>query len=337
MFRSLFRSKWPAIACTIFVSGGCIRNIIPIIGERAGMDATKSPDQFADCTNETNICGEFSQELRQLCHKFGGGKVCDTNRWNRQFYNDLVNSWREQQTGKTTAGTGPTGSIPQPKNTDNSKLPFVQVPDWPNSWNVYLADALDGGAAYLATPAATLSDLSGTCPRYNSLTATQRKIFWALMFASIAEYESGKNPQSCFRESMFSGVDENNAYYTRQWEGMESKPTQSLSTWLTRCHAPQRSPDVYSEGLLQLSYGDEEGTPTCEILRSLNNIRDPRVNLQCGAYIMSGLVARHHRLFLKPGPAYWSVLFPGKETRVLTHFNNLAGTALSFCQKAESP
>jgi hypothetical protein len=332
MVRLPTRSSILPFVLPALLASGCIRNIIPIVSDSPKTEATKSPEDYADCSNETNICGEFSAELRQLCHKFGGGKVCDTNRWNRQFYNDLVNSWREQQTGKTSVGTGSTGNDPSSRTkTDNTKLAFAQVPDWPNDWNIYIANALDGQASYLLRSEATISDIANLCPRYNSLTAPQRKIFWALLFASIAEFESGKNPQSCYRESKFEGSEENNSYYTSQWEAMESKPTQSLNTWLTRCHSPQRSGDTYSEGLLQLSYGDEQGTRACEISRALGNIRDARVNLQCGAYIMSGLVSRHHRLFLAKGEAYWAVLFPG-QTRVVGHFKSHAGSSLAFCR-----
>lgn len=323
-------------SCIVVFGGGvfaCNKNIVFF----RGPDVTKqgAGGAAADCSNQRDICGNFSQPLRELCKKNGGGDVCDTNRWNRQFFNDLVNTLREGHSerpyeGNPTAAKYPMGS----PLALNRSLPFAKVDDWPNEWNIFIADALDGPANFLLSSEATISDIGEVCPGYKSIDSSQKKIFWALFVASIAERESGKNPQSCYRESKFLGSGSNNPYFTKIWDSAKSKPTNTLSAWLTRCHEPRRSPDVYSEGLLQLSYGDEKWNPGCEISLAKNNIRDPRVNLQCGMIIMAGSVKKNHRVFLERGKAYWAVLFPGSSSKggVIEHFKKYSSSFLSFCR-----
>lgn len=130
------------------------------------------------------------------------------------------------------------------------------------------------------------------CPKYNSLSRSQKVEFWVHMIAAITKRESGYNPKDRMRESTFAKPDN----VTRE--------------------------PVYSEGLLQLSYSDMKTYPKeCgnvfnwekdkRIARDSQQktIFDPMRNLYCGIRILDHISAKR-RSIIFDNNHYWSVLKP---------------------------
>lgn len=167
------------------------------------------------------------------------------------------------------AVTAPVTQAPAPTTT----TPFVtdlacHGQPWNNAWNTYIADALDDFGPTMLAGTADTKTLAALCPGYTRATAPQRHAFWTLFMASIACPESSYNPNDRYRESN----------------------------------------GTYSEGLLQLSYGDERGHPQCEIRASAHNILDPRTNLRCGVAIFNHQLAIGQGIFQTGHFYYWSTL-----------------------------
>lgn len=148
------------------------------------------------------------------------------------------------------------------------------------------------------------AQISTMCPHYMTSTVAQKKAFVALFMAAIACPESGFNTHSIY------------------WEGKMTYPR-------------------FSEGLMQLSYGDEGGYKHCKIVKepgsvatppnhpAKGNIQDPEINLQCGVEILNTQVTRGLGLFPK-SYFYWSTLTDegGKKVRDFWWKN---ASKLTFC------
>jgi hypothetical protein len=132
-------------------------------------------------------------------------------------------------------------------------------------------------------------DIANFCPRYSQLNRQQKINVWVYLISAITKFESTFDPTSRMKEPGL-GIDA-----------------------ITRAH-------VYSEGLLQLSYQDQQGYPFCKVFdweadRHLA-VKDPRktilsptLNLECGIQILNKQIERKDRLAIESG-AYWSTLKP---------------------------
>ena len=130
------------------------------------------------------------------------------------------------------------------------------------------------------------------CPGSFKASNGERESFWALFIASIARFESRFDPNSRMQENASLGY-------------------------------------IYSEGLLQLSYGDEKTYGHCKLNGAAGNILDPKINLQCGVAILSVQVAKRRVLF--PNQFfYWSVLSI-KKSQIRINLLNTAAQ-LPFCK-----
>lgn len=173
---------------------------------------------------------------------------------------------------------------------------------WLPEWNDIVAQALDDNGQALLLGDAAAADIAALCPLYRLTLKEERKAFWALFLAAVACPESG------FK--------------------LDSKMYEAFGTW--------------SEGLLQLSYGDERGHKRCEIKKTggdehsrsnpaTGNIQDARVNLRCGVAILDDQVAKRRMLFVPKGSgAYWSVLYPPAD-KVMKTWTAYSGQ-LAFCR-----
>lgn len=165
---------------------------------------------------------------------------------------------------------------------------------WQPDWNVFLSDAIDDHGTILVEENNIPADQMNTlCPGFFSASSMQKKAVWALLFASIARFESGFDPNAIYQE----GPDLNN---------------------------------IFSEGLLQLSYGDEKNHENCEINKTLQNILDPRVNLQCGVSIMRDQL-KVRKVIFTDKHYYWSVL-TNKKAEITAFFKKHV-EQLTFCNK----
>jgi hypothetical protein len=147
-----------------------------------------------------------------------------------------------------------------------------------------------------AVPPAMLSstvrhDVARFCPRFSSMSETDKRAFWAYFFQALAGAEAGLNPSA----------------RTRHTEPEVAKIDKVTG-------APVRS-----EGLLQLSYQDgklygcdfywqaDQKLPPNSPART---ILQPKNNLECGMKILSNQLVEKHRPLLTR-TSYWSPLQPG--------------------------
>jgi len=165
---------------------------------------------------------------------------------------------------------------------------------WLPDWNVFLSDAIDDHGTSLTDENNIPADqMNSLCPGFFGASVNEKKAVWALFFASISRFESGFDPNSRYQEG--SGLNY-----------------------------------IYSEGLLQLSYGDEKHHNDCKIDNNLQNILDPKVNLQCGVSIMRDQLKVRKVIFTNTH-YYWSVL-TNKKSEITAFFKKHVDQ-LPFCNK----
>ena len=153
------------------------------------------------------------------------------------------------------------------------------------------------------------SDIQKFCPSYFHLKTDDKLNFWVYLISAITKYESAFDPASRMRETGL-GVD-----------------------GITKQH-------VYSEGLLQLSYQDQQNYKFCNEFdwsrdKSLaptdprKTILDPIKNLRCGIRILNKVIGRRNMISFDAGH-YWSTLMP-KHGPV--HLIQAMTNQISICQK----
>lgn len=152
---------------------------------------------------------------------------------------------------------------------------------WKYEWNYYIASEINNNREiFLNKDSLYYKDLIKLSPNYYSLSDPQKISFWTLLIASIAKFESNFNPNCRFKEDA------------------------SLN-------------NVYSEGLLQLSYGDEK-RHNIPLSTEKQNILDPETNLKSGVIIFAKQLKVRKKIFTN-NHYYWSVL-TNKENEIIIFF-----------------
>ena len=154
------------------------------------------------------------------------------------------------------------------------------------------------------------SDVETFCPKYRSLSDNERLNFWGQLLAGMAKFESGWKPTTYYVESTM-GTD------------------------------PVTGRQIASEGLLQLSYQDEnnykfecnfdwEKDKNYSNTDARKTILNPYHNLRCGIMIMSRQLARKGAIAVSSGP-YWSVIKLGGTYNKIPQIAAYT-KSLPFCQ-----
>lgn len=192
-------------------------------------------------------------------------------------------------------------------------FPFYRMqvqPKWENStpkpWSAlgasytqYAAFIIDHFGSHLLNGPHEFTRRNNICPKYNTLSRSQKIEFWVHFTSALVKPESGYKPTDRMRESTFGKPDS----VTKE--------------------------QVYSEGLLQLSYQDMKSYPNecggvfdwerdSRISRTSEQktIFDPMRNLYCGLRILDRTVAKKQAVFFDDNN-YWAVLKPnGKYGKV---------------------
>ncbi len=101
----------------------------------------------------------------------------------------------------------PVWYISNVKNSPNSDLIFAKVKangryGWKSHYNVIVSDAIDAQNGDLLDLKIEESHLRAlNCPNYNMAASHEKKIFWSLFFAGMANYESSFNPLAVNRKN----------------------------------------------------------------------------------------------------------------------------------------
>jgi hypothetical protein len=158
-----------------------------------------------------------------------------------------------------------------------------------SSWSDQLIAEIGKAIAILTTA----TDITFFCPQYQSLRDNLKIAIWAELLVQVAFFESAWKPCCRYREDSM-GID------------------------------PITKEQVYSEGLLQLSYQDLQVLPSLpfdwaedqKLSRNdcAKTILDPLKNLTGGVNILTHQISRHRAIILSTG-VYWSTLKDAKSGR----------------------
>lgn len=164
---------------------------------------------------------------------------------------------------------------------------------WIYDWNKFISDEIiKNKEIFLDRDSLYKNDLDKLCPNYYKCSEKEKIALWTLLFASIAKYESNFNPNCRF-------------------------------------HEPPPL-NVYSEGLFQLSYGDETRYNNVPLDSEKQNILVPEVNLRTGVIIFAVQLEKRKSIFTKRH-FYWSVL-TNKQNDIIRFFQDNADE-LNICNK----
>lgn len=162
-----------------------------------------------------------------------------------------------------------------------SKVSVGTNKKWKYEWNYFVASEINNNRKiFIENDSLYKEDLIKLSPKYYDLTDNQKIAFWTLLIASITKFESNFDPNCRFREGA------------------------SLNY-------------VYSEGLMQLSYGDEKRF-NIPLSTEKQNILDPETNLRSGVIIFSKQLKIKNKIFLSKY-YYWSVL-TNKQNDIILFF-----------------
>lgn len=175
-------------------------------------------------------------------------------------------------------------------------------------WTTFSADVVDEYGDDLLVGA---RDMESFCPNYYKLKRDNKITAWLYIISAIVKYESYFNPTDRYEETGM-GVD------------------------------PITGKNIWSEGLLQLSYQDVLKFPFCDEFdwkrdRKLKpdspkkTILDPYKNLKCGIRILNDQIRRHQQIAINDG-AYWAVIMPRNKHNRLDKIRALT-TVIPICQK----
>lgn len=194
----------------------------------------------------------------------------------------------------------------QKEYLDYGSLPWESEKPVAKGWSNYLYSVIDKEAPDLINGT---QDMDSFCPSYSKLLRAEKIHFWAQLIAQISKYESRYNPTLRFQE-----------------KGRTDAIT---------------GQELFSEGLLQLSYQDRQMMPKCEFDWSSDRgfagtdnrktIFSPYRNLRCGVLILNRQVNRVDRIAIGSG-AYWAVIKSDSPYSKLPAIRS-ALQALTICQR----
>jgi len=156
-------------------------------------------------------------------------------------------------------------------------------------------------------------DIELFCPNWGKMARDEKEEALAEIFVAMAYYESSWIPTKRYKES----------------------------TMGTDCVTKSQ---IYSEGLLQLSYCDKTWMKSCQFNwekdKSLaatdakKTIFDPKINLSCGVDIMANQIRKRGSITLPPGKgAYWAVLISGGKYQKIDEIKKRVQDASRNCRK----
>jgi hypothetical protein len=186
----------------------------------------------------------------------------------------------------SSAPPKPTVKVAPPTPIETQKAE-IGGSEWDPQWDRIVEQALPPAMLSRQVP----RDVRRFCPRFYQMSALDKRSFWAYFFQALAGAEAGLDPTTRVR-------------HTEPEVAVKDGVTGRL---------------VRSEGLLQLTYEDQERYGCdfdWERDRQLaandpaKTILQPKNNLECGVKILANQILEQHKpLFSNTG--YWSTLRPG--------------------------
>ncbi len=197
--------------------------------------------------------------------------------------------------GEGQAAASPTTAAPPPPATKTApptplaekKAELGSDNNWNPDWDKVVETAIPPEMLSRQVP----RDVRRFCPRFYQMTELDKRAFWAYFFQALAGAEAGMNPTT-------------NVKHTEAETDVVDSVTHQK---------------VHSEGLLQLTYEDQQRygcnfdwetdrhLPPHDAQRTILN---PENNLRCGINILSNQIMTLHKP-LVTSTSYWSTLQPG--------------------------
>lgn len=175
------------------------------------------------------------------------------------------------------------------------------------AWSNFVYEKYQSDYAHILELA---QDAERFCPDYKNLNDNQKMNVWGMLISALVRYESYYDPRARYIESNM-GID------------------------------PITRKPVASEGLLQLSYQDKLGFPTCQFnwhqdqfledKHPDKTILNPFINLDCGMKILASQIRRRGKIIINKG-AYWAVIKEGSPHQRIKNIENWV-KKLSFCSR----
>jgi hypothetical protein len=187
----------------------------------------------------------------------------------------------------STAACFAQATKPAPPTPIDAKKAELGGKTWDPAWDTIVEQAIPAEMLSSRVP----HDVKKFCPRFYTMSDTDKRVFWAYFFQALAATEAGLNPTSRVR-------------HTEPEVAVTDKVTHKA---------------VRSEGLLQVAYQDQERygcdfdwTRDRELASDSpdKTILQPKNNLECGVKILSNQIITQNRKLIS-NKAYWSPLQPG--------------------------
>ena len=176
---------------------------------------------------------------------------------------------------------------PAPATPIDAKKVELGGDTWDPQWDEIVEKALPPEMLSSRVP----RDVRRFCPRFYVMSEVDKRAYWAYFFQALAGAEAGLNPRTRVR-------------HTEPEVAVRDDVTGRM---------------VRSEGLLQLTYEDQErygcdfdwaADRTLPPKDPAKTILQPKNNLECGVKILTKqIIDQHKPLFARTG--YWSTLQPG--------------------------
>ncbi|WP_372655858.1 hypothetical protein [Halobacteriovorax sp.] len=166
---------------------------------------------------------------------------------------------------------------------------------WSREWTQFIYDSLEYNTGLLENDINEQDLQSINCSNFNSLSKTQRTMFWALFMSSVSHFESSFNPNERYYES---------------------------------------SMKKYSEGLFQLSTSDSSYYSNCDVDNSniLDPKENIRCAISILDVQIEGSSRREPGRLFPDSYFYWSVLTrSSSKIKVQNFFKERVGELLPFC------
>jgi len=193
---------------------------------------------------------------------------------------------------------------PKPPTDHYGELSWEENHPQAFRWSDYLYSLIEKNGDRLVNGA---SDIKTFCPKYYQASRSEKIEFWGHLISEMAYFESRHQPTRRFAEP-------------KKKDKITGK-------------------QLYSEGLMQMSYQDVMGNPECQFdwkADSKYAIDDPRrsilnpyKNLHCAFLVIRKQITRHDKIAIGQG-AYWAVIKSSYERNKLPQIR-AATQALEFC------
>jgi hypothetical protein len=194
---------------------------------------------------------------------------------------------KHQEAEATPAAAPAPAMKPAPATPIDTKRVELGGRTWDPEWDKIVELALPPEMLSHQVP----RDVRRFCPRFYEMAEDDKRAFWAYFFQALAGAEAGLKPEARVRHT---------------------EPEVAVRDSVTKR-------DVRSEGLLQLTYEDQqrygcdfdwEADRKLKADDPAKTILQPKNSLECGVKILDKQIIEQHKPLLSQS-GYWSTLRPG--------------------------